>query len=202
MDDLLEKLKCNWELAVVAGVVLFAAIILGAHFLLGNNKDIDDLNASGTIEASSMLSEHALDFLTKKPDGVNDNPFKLPIKPPETPKPKPKPKQEPQNISRPAPLPKTEPIQEPQEEIKPPEPEFTQAIAQFVMKGNIAARPMAIIRIKTPDGNSENLKMGIGDTKYEMKLLSIENEQIELQDAKGTKGSIPMGKAKRLYIKK
>ena len=70
------------------------------------------------------------------------------------------------------------------------------------MKGSISARPMAIIKLKMPDGTVENLKMGIGDSRHDIKVLAIESEQIEVQDAKGNKGSISRGKAKKLHIKR
>lgn len=199
MDDIFEKLKANWEYCVAGGILLLAALLLGAYFLLGNEDDLTELSGSGSMETSSMLSREAMDFLTKGCPEVKGNPFKLPIAAPEPPKPKPKPKPQP---PQPKPEPKPQPKPEPIEEVQPKKPEIEQAIAQFVMRGNVGARPMAIVKVTFADGKVDNLRMGIGDGAYGLKLLAIDGEQIEVQDAKGVKGPIPRGKARKLHLKR
>ena len=199
MDDLVEKLKANWEYCVAIGILLLAVLMLGGHFLLGNKDDFGELSSTGSMESSSMLSANALDFLTKGSAEVKGNPFKLPLAAPEPPKPKPKPKPQP---VQPKPQPKPQPEPEPIEEVEPKKPDFEQAIAQFVMKGNVGARPMAIVKVTFADKKTDNLRLGIGDSAYGLKLLSIDGEQIEVQDAKGVKGAIPRGKARKLHLKR
>ena len=199
MDDLVEKLKANWEYCVAIGILLLAVLMLGGHFLLGNKDDLDELSNAGSMESSSMLSENAMDFLTKGSPEVKGNPFKLPLAAPEPPKPKPKPKPQP---AQPKPQPKPQPEPEPIEEVEQKKPDFEQAIAQFVMKGNVGARPMAIVKVTFVDKKIDNLRLGIGDSAYGLKLLSIDGEQIEVQDAKGVKGAIPRGKARKLHLKR
>ena len=92
MDDLLEKLKANWEYCVAVGILLLAVLMLAGHFFLGNKDELGELSSAGSMESSSMLSGNALDFLTKGTPEVKGNPFKLPLAAPEQPKPKPKPK--------------------------------------------------------------------------------------------------------------
>ena len=199
MDDLLEKLKANWEYCVAVGILLLAVLMLVGHFFLGNKDELGELSSAGSMESSSMLSGNALDFLTKGSAEVKGNPFKLPLAAPEPPKPKPRPKPQP---APPKPQPKPQPEPEPIEEVKPKKPDFEQAVAQFVMKGNVGARPMAIVKVTFADKKTDNIKMGIGDSAYGLKLLSIDGEQIEVQDAKGVKGAIPRGKARKLHLKR
>ena len=51
MDDIFEKIKSNWELAVLACSVIAVALILGTHFFLGNYNSLEELSASGRIES-------------------------------------------------------------------------------------------------------------------------------------------------------
>ena len=201
MDAIIEKLKANWEFGVAGGVLLLTALLLGAYFLLGSENDLGELSSAGSIESSTMLSKGAFDFLTKGVPEVKGNPFVFPAAVPEPQKPRPRPKPQAQ-----APKPKPQSIEElkpePAEDVKSREPAMEQATAQFVRKGSSGGRPMAIVKLTMQGGKAENLKLAIGDGAYGMKLLAIDEERIEVQDAKGIRGTIPRGRSVKLHLKR
>ena len=199
MDVFLEKLKANWEVCVVGLALLVTLSILVSHFVFVDDDGVNALHASGSMEFKSTLSPGAFDFLKQNSSSVEANPFKLPIAAPEPPRPQPKP--QPKPVEKPKPkleMPPMETVAEPE----PPKPEMQVAKLQFVLQGsNSSARTMAVVKFTMADGKASNVKLGIGETKYGVKVLDIASDEMQIQDAKSNKIRISKGATRKLWIK-
>ena len=88
------------------------------------------------------------------------------------------------------------------DEAPPPKPEMQVAKLQFVLQGsNSSARTMAVVKLTMADGKVSNVKVGIGETKYGIKVLDIASDEMQIQDAKSNKIRIPKGATRKLWIK-
>lgn len=207
MDKYIKLAKENWEVLVFS-VTSLLAVVLFVVFFLGNHEDESVASKSKQkLERTRALSDKAFAFLTPKSANCARNPFELPSGILEPPKPKtvvpPKPKvvnppvvpvpTEPKKEPEPEPMPMPEP------EKKEPSPTIVPGTFEFVFQRvNNDGRTIAIVKAQPQGGELQGFTVGVGETVMGVKVISISEDRIGLQDAKGNRGTIPLGVKRRI----
>ncbi len=207
MDKYIKLAKENWEVLIFSVTSLLAVLLL-AVFFLGNHEDESVASKSKQkLERTRALSDKAFAFLTPSSADCARNPFELPSGISEPPKPKtvepPKPKTVKPPVVTPPPAPKPapepEPMPMPEPEKKEPSPVIVPGTFEFVFQRvNNDGRTIAIVKAQPQGGELQGFTVGVGDTVMGVKVISISEERIGLQDAKGNRGTIPLGVKRRI----
>ncbi|MBQ7650318.1 MAG: hypothetical protein IJS15_05120 [Victivallales bacterium] len=206
MDKHIKMAKDNWEVLVLAATSLLAILSL-AVFSLGGEEDENVVSKSKQkLERTRALSDRAFAFLSPRSVVCSRNPFELPAGMLEPPKPKhveppPKPKTDtpPVASTPPKPEPEPEPLPMPEPEKKESQPLIVPGTFEFVFQRvNNDGRTIAIVKAQPQEGGTQVFTVGVGETVMGVKVLSISDERIGLQDARGNRGTIPLGVKRRI----
>ena len=207
MDKNIKLVKENWEVLVLAVTSLLAVVLLAVFFLGSESEENVASKSKQKLERAKALSDKAFAFLTPRSSECARNPFELPSGMLEPPKPKhtepPKPKKEepPTAVVQPAPEPKTEPTPEPPPEPKEkPKPKvMIPGTFEFVFQRcNNDGRTIALVKIQRQNAEVQGVTVGVGEAVMGVKVISISEDRIQLQDAKGNRGTIPLGEKRRV----
>ena len=199
MDKNIKLVKENWEVLVLAVTSLLAVVLLAVFFLGSESEENVASKSKQKLERAKALSDKAFAFLTPRSSECARNPFELPSGMLEPPKPK---KEEPPTaVVQPAPEPKTEPTPEPPPEPKEkPKPKvMIPGTFEFVFQRcNNDGRTIALVKIQRQNAEVQGVTVGVGEAVMGVKVISISEDRIQLQDAKGNRGTIPLGEKRRV----
>jgi hypothetical protein len=179
-------------------------------FFLGNEEnEAVTSQRKQQLNRDKALSSKAFAFLEPRKAECAKNPFELPTKMMESLKPKhvepppPKKKPEPPVVKEPVkPEPEPEPVREPivVAEEKKPEPKVLPGTFEFMFQNsNNDGRTIAVVRAQPQGGELQVFTVGVGEVLLGVKVISISDDRIGLQDARGRKGTIPLGNKRNVW---
>ena len=211
MDKFIKYVKENWEIAVLAVVCLLAIISCVVFFCGGSEEELATASSRQKLERQRALSVKAFDFLNPKKFDCSRNPFALAVKKPEPPKPKPKPTPppvQPKKVEEK--LEATQPQEAPKQEAapvkevvveKPTGPKIIAGTFEFVFqRRNSDGKAVAVVKAHRRGDEPAVFTVGVGEGVLGVKVLAISEERIGLQDARGQRGTIPLGEKRNIWF--
>ncbi len=208
MDKYIKVIKENWEAAVLAATCVLAVLSIVVFFCGGREEENVTATSRQQLVRQKALSDKAFAFLKPKAANCPRNPFELAVKKPEPPKPKPAPPPPPEKkveapvvvepVKEPEP-PKEEPVTEVVAE--PPKPQPVVGTFEFVFqRRNSDGKTVAVIRTQLRGEALNGQTVGVGDVINGVKVLAISEDRIGLQDARGQRGTIPLGEKRNVIF--
>ncbi|MBO4345526.1 MAG: hypothetical protein J5833_07210 [Victivallales bacterium] len=209
MDKYIKVIKENWEAAVLVAACVLAAISVVVFFWGGREEENITATSKQQLARQKALSDKAFAFLKPKAADCPRNPFELAVKKPEPPKPKPAPPKEPEKKVE-APVVAVEPVKEPEppkEEpvaevvAETPKPQPVLGTFEFVFqRRNSDGKTVAVVRTQLRGEALNGQTVGVGDVISGVRVLAISEDRIGLQDARGQRGTIPLGEKRNVIF--
>ena len=203
MDRIIRLAKENWEVLVLSVTCLIAVVSISVSFWGSDEEETVRWKSNQKLERPKVLSDKAFAYLAPRRATCGRNPFELPAGLLEPPKPKPRPAVAPKPKPVVPPVvvvsPEPEPNPEPEAEPEPKPPTMAPGTFEFVFqKCNNDGRTIALVKAQRQGGDLQVVTVGVGEAVMGVKVLSISEERIQLQDAKGNRGTIPLGDKRRV----
>jgi outer membrane biosynthesis protein TonB len=213
MNRISRQLKAEWELTFCAVAALVFIVSLAAGWMRLSAPPVERASRKQAPQEPSLLAKNAYAFLTPLPTPDKDlpSPFEFrgktrapKVAEPPTPKPRPKPKPKPE----PEPEPKAaKPIPEVAEATEPEPPKTVKRLVYGVRfmtylysARNASGKPVATVQLVNPVTRQRDVPamVPIGGAIEGIRILSFDEQNLTVQDARGKRCRIPFGKSARL----
>ena len=212
MNGLKGMLKREWELCALCGAVLFSVILAVIWLFAKPTVSWSFGRGAVSVERPVKLNGSAFAFLKQRDEKTSyqRNPFSSGLSVQERPAPvviqKPvevvAPVVEPEKVEEPQPVVQEEPLVEKKAETPAGPRKVVGEATYLFMNVNTSGKSVAVFSLKTSQEDSENYALGVGESGGGVKVLTITDEALGLQDANGKRWKVMKGKPSRMMVLK